>query len=137
MSTINKITGSSGCSFHLCPVSANSIASQLVKNGAHKTGSLSPQGSSTRTYPTYGSSQHLKETVSLALLSGRTCWRPQLPEARKVCGIGFHLPEFILHARSTLKSWFCNFLTSCMRQLKIPTIWRRELIVVIPKPEKP
>jgi len=36
--TINKLTGRSGCSFHQCPVSANSIASQVVKNGAHKTG---------------------------------------------------------------------------------------------------
>ena len=38
---------------------------------------------------------------------------------------------------SALKSWFCDFLTSCMRQLKIPKIWRRALIVPIPKPEKP
>ena len=36
--TINKLTGRSGSSFRQCPVSANSIASQLVKNGAHKTG---------------------------------------------------------------------------------------------------
>jgi len=35
--TMNKLTGRSGCSFHQCPVSANSIASQLVKNGARKT----------------------------------------------------------------------------------------------------
>jgi len=30
-----------------------------------------------------------------------------------------------------------NFLNSCMRQLKIPKIWRRALVVAIPKPEKP
>jgi len=36
--TINKLTGQSGKPSRLCPVSANSIASQLVKNGAHKTG---------------------------------------------------------------------------------------------------
>jgi len=36
--TINKLTGMSGRSFCRCPVSANSIASQLVKNRAHKTG---------------------------------------------------------------------------------------------------
>jgi len=35
--TINKLTGRSGRSSHQCPVSANSIASQLVKNGAHGT----------------------------------------------------------------------------------------------------
>jgi len=45
--------------------------------------------------------------------------------------------EFILHTGSALKSWFCDFLNSCMRQLKIPKIWRRALVVAIPKPEKP
>ena len=35
--TINKLTGRSGCSSHQCSVSANSIASQLVKKGTHKT----------------------------------------------------------------------------------------------------
>ena len=47
------------------------------------------------------------------------------------------LPELILHAVSALKSWFSDFLTSCMHQLKIPKIWRRTLIVAIPTPEKP
>jgi len=44
--------------------------------------------------------------------------------------------EFILHAGVALKSWFCDFLTSCMCQLKIPNIWIRALIVAIPKPGK-
>ena len=42
--TINKLTGRSGRSSHVCPISANSIASQLVKNGAHKTGNREPTG---------------------------------------------------------------------------------------------
>jgi len=46
-------------------------------------------------------------------------------------------PEFIPHARSALRSWFCVFLNSCIRQLKILKIWRRALVVAIPKPEKP
>ena len=37
-STISKLTGRSGCSSRLCPISAYSIASQLVKNGTHRTG---------------------------------------------------------------------------------------------------
>ena len=36
--TVNKHSGRSGSSFHQCPVSANSIATQLVKNGTHRTG---------------------------------------------------------------------------------------------------
>ena len=46
-------------------------------------------------------------------------------------------PEFILHARSAPKSWFYDFLNSCMRQLKIPKVWRRTLVVANPKSEKP
>jgi len=41
-SIINKLTGRSGRSPHLCPVSSNSTTSQLVKSGAHKTGSCEP-----------------------------------------------------------------------------------------------
>jgi len=52
-------------------------------------------------------------------------------------GLDSIFPEFILHAESALKSWFCDFLNSCMRQLKIPKILRRALVVAIPKPEKP
>ena len=36
--TINKLTDRSGRSSRVCPVSANSIVSQLVNNEAHKTG---------------------------------------------------------------------------------------------------
>jgi len=52
-------------------------------------------------------------------------------------GLDSIFPEFMHHDRSALKSWFCDFLTSCMRQFKIPKIWRRAQIVAIPKPEKP
>ena len=36
-----------------------------------------------------------------------------------------------------MKSWLRNFLSSCLRRLKIPKIWRRVFIVTIPKPIKP
>jgi len=52
-------------------------------------------------------------------------------------GLDSIFPEFIPHTRSALKSWLCVFLSFCMRQLKIPKIRRRALIVAIPKPEKP
>ena len=36
-----------------------------------------------------------------------------------------------------MKSWLRDFLSSCLRRLKIPKIWRRALVVAIPKPAKP
>ena len=35
-----------------------------------------------------------------------------------------------------MKSWLCGFLSSCMCHLKNPKVWRRALIVAIPKPKK-
>jgi len=70
-STINKLTGRSGPPSRLCPVSANFIASQLVKNGAKRTGCRE----STRlasSCPTYGSFQNLRATVSLNPLGRRS-----------------------------------------------------------------
>ena len=46
-------------------------------------------------------------------------------------------PELIIHARAVLKSWLRDFLSSCLRRLKIFKIWRRALVVAIPKPTKP
>ena len=46
-------------------------------------------------------------------------------------------PELIVHAGAALKSWLRDFLSSCLRRLKIPKIWRRPLVVAIPKPMKP
>ena len=43
-------------------------------------------------------------------------------------------PELIIHAGAALKSWLRDFLSSCLRRVKIPKIWRRELVVAIPKP---
>ena len=45
--------------------------------------------------------------------------------------------ELILHAGAALKSWLRDFLSSCLRRPKIPKIWRRALVVAIPKPAKP
>ena len=46
-------------------------------------------------------------------------------------------PELIIHAGTALKSWLRGFLSSCLRPLKIPKVWRRALVVAIPKPKKP
>ena len=45
--------------------------------------------------------------------------------------------ELIIHAGAALKSWLRDFLSSCLHRLKITKIWRRALVVTIPKPAKP
>jgi len=136
--TINKLTGRSGRSSCLCPVSANSIASQLVNNGPHKTSDREP----TRLV-----NKQLSDLWKILTPEGHSISEPFRPEEfaatlrrwkpEKSPVLDSIFPECILHAGSALKSWFCNFLNNCMRQFKIPKIWRRALVVAMPKPEKP
>ena len=46
-------------------------------------------------------------------------------------------PELILQAGAVLRSWLCGFLSSCFRRPKPSKVWRRALVVAIPKPKKP
>jgi len=136
--TINKLTGRSGRSSCACPISANSITSQLVKNGAHKTSDREP----TRLI-----NKQLSDLWKIPTPEGHSICKTFRPEKfaaalrrlkpGKSLGLNSIFPEFVLHARSALKSWFCDFLNSCMPQLKIPKTWRRALVVAFPKPEKP
>ena len=111
----------------------NSIASQLMKNEAHKTSSRE----STRLV-----SKQLSDLWKIPTPEGHSISEDFAVDLRhlipgKSLGLISIWLEFILHARSALKSWFCDFLGSCMRQLKISKIWKRALVVAIPKPEKP
>jgi len=45
-------------------------------------------------------------------------------------------PELTLHSWSAHKSWFWDFYTFCMSQSIISSIWRRALVIAIPKPSK-
>ena len=56
---------------------------------------------------------------------------------KKAPGRDFVCPELITHAGAALKSWLCGFLSFCLRHLKIPKVWRRAMVVAIPKPRKP
>ena len=45
--------------------------------------------------------------------------------------------ELITHAGATLKSWLRGFLSSNLRHLKIPKVWKKALVVAIPNLKKP
>ena len=55
----------------------------------------------------------------------------------KAAGPDSICPELILHAGSEMKSWLCEFLSSCLLNLKTPKIWRKALLVAILEPNKP
>jgi len=106
-----------GRSSRLYHVSANSIVSQLVKNGAHRTGSRG----STRT-----SKKELPDIWKVQTPAGCSIAGPFKREelaaalrhlkSRKWQGLDSIFLEFILHPGLALKSWFCDFFTLCMHQ---------------------
>ena len=51
----------------------------------------------------------------------------------KVLGPDSICPELLVHAGPGLKFWLRGFLSSCLRQIKIPKVWKRVLVVSIPK----
>ena len=135
---MNNRTGRSQHSPHHCTVSANANASQLVRNGKYKAVDRKPS--------------------RLVFQEMSDLWRATTPDAvnisdsflqrdftaalqhlklGKAPGPDTICPELILHAGAALKSWLCDFLSSCLCRLKIPKIWRRALVVMIPKPGKP
>ena len=137
-SILNNLTGRSRHSPRHCPVSADAIASQLVRNGKYEAVDRN-------------SSRLVSQEVS-------DLWRATTPDAvnisdnfsqREFTAALQHLkpgkapghdsicPELILHARTVLKSWLHDFLCSYLRRLKIFKIWRRAVVVAIPKPAKP
>ena len=131
--TINKLTGRSGRPSRLCPVSENSITPQLEERGTQDRRARAHQArQQTAVRPmkdsnSYSISELFRPKEFAAALRRLKPGKSQvmIPSSQR------------LYAGPALKSWFCDFLNSFMRQLKIPKIWRRALVVAILKPEKP
>ena len=136
-SILNNLTGRSRHSPRHCPVSADAIASQLVRNGKYRL--------------------LIASHLDLSLKKCLTFWRATTPDPvnisdnflqREFTAALRHLkpgkapgpdsifPELILHAGAALKSSLRNFLSSCLRRLKIPKIWRRALVVARGGPKR-
>ena len=125
-SILNNLTGRSQHSPCHCSISANAIASQLVRNGKYKAVD--------------------RKSSRLVFQEVSDLWRATTPDAvnnsdnfsqREFFAALQHLKpgkalrpdyicsELILHAGAALKSWLRDFLSSCLCRLKIPKIWRR------------
>ena len=137
MEYFEQLTSRSRHSPRHCPVSADAIASQLVRNGKYEAVD--------------------RKSSRLVFQEVSDLWRATTPDAvnisdnflqrefaaalqhlkpGKALGPDSIFPELILHAGAALKSWLRDFLSSCLRRLKIPKIWIRALVVAIPKPGK-
>ena len=135
---MTNLTGRSRRSPRHCAVSANPIASQLIRNGRYKgidreSSPLILQEVSDLWSATPPSTVNISESFtsqeSAAALKHLKPGKASGPDS--ICS------ELIIHAEAILKSWLCGFLSSCLRHLNIPKVWKRALVVAIPKPKKP
>ena len=133
---LNNLSGRSRHSPRHCPISADAIASQLVKNGKYETvdrkssrlvfQEVSDLWRATTPDPVNISDNFSQKEFAAAL---------QHLKPGKAPGPDSFWPELILHAGAALKSSLRDFLSSCLRRLKIPKIWRRALVVCGRKPK--
>ena len=135
---MNNFTGRSRHSPRHCPVSADAIASQLVRNGKYEAFDCK----SSRLVYQEVSDLWWATTPDAVNISGNFSQREcaaALPHLKpgKAPGPDSICSELILYAEADLKSWLRDFFSSCLRRLKIPKIWKRALVVAIPKPAKP
>ena len=137
-SIINNLTGRSRYSPRNCPVSANAIAAQLVRNRKYEgvdceSSRLISQEVSDRWKALIPSPVNLAGNFSPREFTAAL----QHVKPGKAPGSDSICPELIIHAGTALKSWLHGFLSSCLHQLKYLKVWRRALVVAIPKPKKP
>ena len=109
-------------------------AQQLVKYRAHKTRNRESTRLGNKVSDLWKVPKTEGNSISSPFMPGEFAFSLIHLELGKSPRLDSIFPEFILHAGSAFKSWLCDFFTSCMRQLKIPRIWRRALV---PKAEKP
>ena len=137
-SILNNLTGRSRHSPRHCPVSVDAIASQLVRNGKYKavdrkSSRLVFQEVSGLCRATTPDAVNISENFSQKEFAAAL----QHLKPGKALGPDSICPELILHAGAALKPWLRDFISSCLRRLKISKIWRRALVVAIPKLGKP
>ena len=135
---MSNLTGRSRHFPRHCPVTANAIASQLLRNEKYeavdrKSSRLVSQEVSDLWRATSPDAVNISENFSQREFAAAL----QHLKPGKAPGPDSICSKLILHYGDALKSWLCDIFSSCLRRLKIPKIWRRALVVAIPKPAKP
>ena len=134
--TLNRLTGRSSKP-KKCPVTANSIAEQLLENGrfkdADKDHNRHIKQETSKLWQAPGVDGHLSSPFSpdeiasaiKHLKSGKAQGPDNLP------------PEFLLHCGPKCLEWLRLLFSTCLTHQSIPKIWRKASIIALPKPNKP
>ena len=134
--TINQLSGRSITS-PKCPVTANAIAAQLLKNGRF------PDADKEFARSTSHEVSSLSTAASVNANLSRDFTPDELRDAMakfkqgKAPGPDNIHPEFVIHQSEIISAWLCAFFSACLRRSKLPRTWRRAAIIALLKPNKP
>ena len=120
-----------------CSESADAISFQLVRYWGLRILIARRLDSYLKRCLTSGELQHQVEKISPKFYIKNFTAVLQHLKPDKAPGSDSICSELILHAGAGLNSWLCDLLSSCLHRLKILKIWRRALVVAIPKPKTP
>ena len=134
--TFNRLTGRSSHPKR-CPVTASSIAHQLMHNGkckmSDKKHALSVKQECSRLWSSLSADDFLSSPFSIKELTVPIS-QVKSGKARRPDNIP---PEFLKHSRSKCLAWLKSFYSICLSKQNIPKIWRKATVVALPKPNKP
>ena len=134
--TFNRFTGRKSDPKQ-CPITANSIAKQLLANGrfrgADKQQDLSVKRQCSMMWGVPGVGGRLSTPFTTLELSATI----KLLKGGKAQGPDNIPPEFMMHCGKKCLEWVRKFFSFCLEHTVIPKIWRRATVVAILKPNKP
>ena len=134
--TLKRLTGNS-TKPRTCPVSANSIAEQLVSNGrfkdCDKAHTRSVKQETTNLWQAPGVDGWLSAPFSQEELANALA----LLRSGKAQGPDNIPPEFLIHCGVKCQKWLTDFYSCCFTNQVIPKIWRKATVIALPKPNKP
>ncbi|KAI4804790.1 hypothetical protein KUCAC02_026405, partial [Chaenocephalus aceratus] len=133
--TINQLTGRNTTP-HSCPVTANAIASQLLKNGRFPDADKAFARLTSREVSCISGAASVDSNLSGEFTAGELSEAMSKLKPGKSPGRDNIHPEFVIHQSSTTSGWLCAFYTSCYQRLKLPKTWRRASVIALPKPNK-
>ena len=135
--TLNRLTGRSTLQTGKCPVTANSIAAQLVQNGRFPNHDREFTRQVSKEYTSLWRAQSVDTDLARDFSYEELTIALKHLRHGKAPGPDNMHAEFLLHAGDHAKEWLRKFCNKCLQTCKLPRIWRMATVIAILKPNKP
>ena len=134
--TINQLTGRTP-SVPKCPITANAIASQLLRNGCFPGADKNFARSISHKVSSLCRAASVDANMSGDFTTAELQVAIKKLKQGKAPGHDYIHPEFVVHQSASTSAWLCLFYSACYQRSKLPKIWRRADVIALPKPNKP